>query len=279
MTASIAEALRAAADRLSATSDTARLDAELLMAHACGVSRSVLLLRHSHNPVPTGFDALIARRAACEPVAHILGEQEFWGRAFRFTPATLIPRGDSEVLVEAALALDPPPKRVLDLGTGSGALLLSVLAESAAHGIGTDRSAAALDIARDNAERLGLGERARFELCDWHAAGWARDLGTFDLVLCNPPYVEDAADLDADVRDYEPASALFAGADGLDDYRALMPQLSGLLTQTGVAIFEIGATQDEAVSSLAQAAGFAVTLRRDLAGRARALVLTRGINR
>ena len=279
MTGTISEALREAAARLSATSDTARLDAELLMAHAIGVYRSDLLLRHARDPVPLDFAGLINRRAAREPVAHILGEQEFYGRPFRVSAATLIPRGDSEVLVEAALALSPLPARVLDLGTGSGALLLSVLAEGTAEGVGTDRSAAALEVARENANRLGLEDRARFELRDWHEARWADDLGQFDLVLCNPPYVESDAELDPDVRDYEPASALFAGVDGLDDYRALMPQLARLLTGDGVVIFEIGAAQADAVTALAAAEGYAVTLRRDLAGRARALVMTRGIKR
>ncbi|MEC7818983.1 MAG: peptide chain release factor N(5)-glutamine methyltransferase [Pseudomonadota bacterium] len=279
MTGTVSEALREAATRLSATSDTARLDAELLMAHALGVSRSDLLLRHAREAVPPQFAVLIDRRAAREPVAHILGEQEFYGRTFRVTAATLIPRGDSEVLVEAALALSPPPARVLDLGTGSGALLLSVLADCAAEGVGTDRSAAALEVARENANRLDLVDRARFELRDWHEAGWADDLGRFGLVLCNPPYVESDAELDPDVRDYEPASALFAGAEGLDDYRALMPQLARLLTPDGVVIFEIGAGQADAVTALAEAEGYSATLRRDLAGRARALVMTRGLNR
>jgi len=279
MTGTVSEALREAAARLSATSDTARLDAELLMAHAIGVSRSDLLLRHARDPVPADFAGLINRRAAREPVAHILGEQEFYGRPFRVSAATLIPRGDSEVLVEAALALSPLPARVLDLGTGSGALLLSVLAEGTAEGVGTDRFAAALEVARENANRLGLSGRAHFELRDWHEAGWADDLGQFDLVLCNPPYVESDAELDPEVRDYEPASALFAGPDGLDDYRALLPQLAHLLTPDGVVIFEIGAAQADAVTALAAAEGYAVTLRRDLAGRARALVMTRGIKR
>ena len=279
MAATIADALREAAERLSATSDTARLDAELLMAHALGVSRSDLLLRHMRDAVSAGFEPLVDRRAAREPVAHILGEQEFFGRTFRVTPATLIPRSDSEVLVEAALKLDPQPRRVLDLGTGTGALLLSVLAETAAEGVATDRSAAALAVARENAERLGLAARARFEERDWHEAGWAADLGAFDLVLCNPPYVEDNADLDPDVRDYEPGSALFAGEEGLDDYRALLPQLAGLLEPEGVAIFEIGAGQADAVTSLAATEGFAAKLHRDLAGRPRALAMKRGINR
>ncbi|MCH2488391.1 MAG: peptide chain release factor N(5)-glutamine methyltransferase, partial [Erythrobacter sp.] len=190
MAETIADALRAATERLGATSDTARLDAELLMAHALGVSRSDLLLRYMRDGVPSAFAPLVERRAAREPVTHIVGEQEFYGRAFRVTPDTLIPRGDSEVLVEAALALDPRPNRVLDLGTGTGALLLSVLADSEASGVATDRSAAALDVARGNAERLGLAARARFERRDWHKAGWADDLGVFDCVLCNPPYVE-----------------------------------------------------------------------------------------
>jgi release factor glutamine methyltransferase len=142
-----------------------------------------------------------------------------------------------------------------------------------ATGIGTDRSEAALVVARSNAEALGLRPQAAFALADWHAPGWADDLGTFDLVLCNPPYVEADAVLDAQVRDHEPHTALFAGPEGLDDYRVLFPQLRKLMNPGGVAIFEIGAGQAEAVSALAAAAGFRAELHRDLAGRPRALVL------
>lgn len=270
----IGEAIRAAAERLAPVSDTARLDAELLMAHLEGVSRSELLLYRLREPAPPGFSALIERRMAHEPVAYITGRQEFYGLTLRVTPATLIPRGDSETLVEAALALKPDAQRVLDLGTGSGALLLAVLAYCGkAQGVGLDRSEAALDVARSNAEALGLRPQARFVAGDWHATGWTDGLGTFDLVLCNPPYVEADAVLDRQVQAFEPASALFAGPEGLDDYRVLIPQLRALMNPGAVAILEIGANQADAVSAIAQAAGFTTTLRRDFAGCPRALAL------
>ena len=160
------------------------------------------------------------------------------------------------------------------MGTGSGALLLAFLSECrGADGIGIDASADALAVAEVNAERLGLRACASFRHASWHDAGWAADFDRFDLVLCNPPYVELDAALDPDVRRFEPASALFAGPEGLDDYRAIIPQLGGLLSPGGAAVLEIGASQDRAVAGLAEAAGFAVTLHRDLAGRPRALVL------
>lgn len=269
----VGEALRDAAERLAV--EWGRLDAELLMAHALGVSRSDLLLRHLRDPVPAGFAPLLARRIAHKPVAYILGHAEFYGRRFRVTPATLIPRGDSEVLVEAALTVKPAPARVLDLGTGTGALLLTVLAETGAEGVGVDASEAALAVARENAATLGLDARATMQLRDWTKPGWAEGLGQFDLVLCNPPYVEEHAALDPSVREHEPASALFAGPEGLDDYRVLMPQLNALLAPDGVAVFEIGHRQADAVGDLARGEGFTVRLERDLAGRPRALVLTR----
>jgi len=270
----VGEAIRAAADRLAAVSDTARLDAELLMAHLFGTSRSELLLRHMRDPAPPGFAALVERRFSHEPVAYITGRQEFYGLPLHVTPATLIPRGDSETLVEAALAARPDARRVLDLGTGSGALLLAVLAYlREAQGVGIDRSPEALAVAAGNAEQLGLRPQASFTPGDWHAPGWAKTLGTFDLILCNPPYVEETAALDRQVRDFEPASALFAGPEGLDDYRVIIPQLRTLMNPRAIAILEIGANQADAVSALAAAAGFAVTLHRDLAGRPRALVL------
>ena len=273
-TASVGEAIRTAAGRLAATSETARLDAELLMAHALGTERSAMLLRAMRDPVPQGFEALVERRAAHEPVAHILGHQEFFGRSFKVTPDTLIPRGDSEVLVEAALERKREAARVLDLGTGTGALLLSVLAETQARGVGTDRSPAALAVAHDNADLLGVEDRARFHLLDWTRDGWADDLGQFDLVLCNPPYVEEEAVLDPDVRAHEPHGALFAGPEGLDDYRIILPQLRSLMSEGAVAILEIGHEQSPAVSEIARGEGFAVELRHDLAGRPRALILT-----
>jgi release factor glutamine methyltransferase len=270
----IAQALRAASARLGSTSDTARLDAELLMAHALGVTRSELLLRHMDAPAPAGFAELVARRAGHEPVAYMVGEQEFRSLGLLVTPDVLIPRGDSEVLVEAALAARPDARRVLDCGTGSGALLLAVLAElPGAEGVGIDRSPGALAVARANATRLGLGARALMLPADWHTPGWADALGRFDLILANPPYVETDAALAPSVRAHEPAGALFAGPEGLDDYRALVPQLPELLAPGGVALVEIGASQAEAVGAIATRAGFDCLLHHDLAGRPRVLQL------
>ncbi|MDE2340187.1 MAG: peptide chain release factor N(5)-glutamine methyltransferase [Alphaproteobacteria bacterium] len=268
------EALRVASARLAAISDTPRLDAELLLAHACGVRREALLLGQSPDRVPEAFEALIARRLAYEPVAYILGHKEFWGLELRVTPAVLIPRPDSETLIEAALGYFKPraaPRHIVDLGTGSGALLLAALSEwPEAHGLGVDASEAALGVARGNAEALGLAERACFQPGDW-CAGLE---GRFDLILCNPPYVENGAALAPDVRDHEPHSALFAGADGLDDYRRLIPQLPAILALDGIACLEVGHTQREAVSALAAASGLTATCRQDLGGRDRCLILS-----
>lgn len=278
----VAQALREAASALTASSDTPRLDAELLMAEALGVSRSDLLLRHMQAPAPAGYAALVERRLRHEPVAYILGRQEFFGLEFRVSPAVLIPRGDSEVLVEAALAAlnaggRRKAARVLDCGTGSGALLLAVLhALPDARGLGIDRCEQALAIANDNARRLGLADRARMIAADWDRPGWTEVLdGPFDLILANPPYVETGAALAPSVRAHEPHGALFAGREGLDAYRVLIPQLPALLTPGGTALIEIGAAQAGAVSALAGGAGFAVRLHRDLGDRPRALELSR----
>jgi release factor glutamine methyltransferase len=271
----VTAAIREAALRLADTSDTARLDAELLMAHALGATRSQMLLNHGRDDAPAGFAGLVDRRANHEPVAYILGTQEFFGLDFAVTPDVLIPRGDSEVLVEAALAARPDALRVLDLGTGSGALLLAVLHHlPRATGIGIERSPGAQAIARGNAEQLGLADRAVIQAGDWTQGGWADALGHFDLILANPPYVEQDAPLDRSVRDHEPAAALFAGPQGLDDYRILVPQLPGLLAEGGVALVEIGSTQADAVTALAQSHGMGAILHRDLAGRPRTLQIS-----
>ena len=270
----IAGRLRAATAELEAVSPSARLDAELLMAAARGVSRSDLLLRHMRDAVPGAFDALYRRRLLHEPVAYILGQAEFYGLDLRVSPAVLIPRADSETLIDAALAAfaGRPPLRVLDCGTGSGALLLAALAQwPGATGVGIDRSGEALAVAAENARRLGLGDRVRLFERDWDGVGWADDLGQFDLVLANPPYVEIDAPLARVVRDHEPAGALFAGAEGLDAYRMLVPQLPDLLAQAGVALVEIGSSQAAAVTALAEDAGMSAQLHHDLAGKARAL--------
>jgi len=272
----VAEALRSAAAQLQATSETPRLDAELLMAHAFGTTRSDLLLRHTGDSSPASFASLLDRRLAYEPVAYILGEQEFFGLPFRVTPDVLIPRADSEVLVEAAIAARPEAHAVLDCGTGSGALLLAVLEHlPQARGIGIDRSEKALAVARGNAGKLDLSGRAEMILADWDKDGWQSLVGgPFDLILANPPYVESQADLSASVRDFEPAGALFAGSEGLDAYRILIPQLPGLLAEKGVALVEIGASQSDAVGAIAVANGLQSQLLHDLAGRPRVLKLS-----
>lgn len=270
----VGTAIRTAGSRLVAVTDTARLDAELLMAHALGCTRSDLLLRHMQDEAPASFSGLVDRRMKHEPVAYITGTQEFFGLEFAVAPGVLIPRADSETIVEAALDACPAPARVLDCGTGPGTLLLAVLAQRPdAQGVGIDRSAEALAIAAINADRLDLAARATLMRRDWSAEGWSDGLGSFDLILANPPYVETDALLDRQVRQWEPAGALFAGADGLDDYRKLIPQLPAQLNDGGVAVVEIGATQADAVSAIAQAAGFSAELRHDLGGRPRALVL------
>lgn len=276
---SVAQAIRDAAATLAQTSDTARLDAEVLMAHALGCSRSDVLLRHMRAAVPEGFAALVERRLAHEPVAYIVGTQEFYGLDLAVSPAVLIPRGDSETLIDAAQAslARRPPQRILDLGTGSGALLLAALSIwPEAEGIGIDRSPEALAIATANGARHA--PQAKFIQADWTQAGWSDGIGTFGLILANPPYVEDAADLAPSVRAHEPAGALFAGPDGLDDYRLLIPQLHSLLAENGVAMVEIGWTQADAVTALATASGSGAILHHDLAGRPRAIEMAKNRN-
>lgn len=252
---------------------TPRLDAELLLAEVLGEDRLGMLggSRPLRPPEIARFAALLDRRRAHEPVAYILGRREFWSLELRVTPAVLVPRADSETLIEAALAeVAAPPAAILDLGTGSGALLLAALSEwPAAFGVGVDRSPAAAAVARGNAARLGLVDRAAFIVGDW-----AEAIGTaFDLILCNPPYVETEAELSAEVAGFEPAAALFGGADGMSAYRRLMPQLAERLGESGVAIVEIGAGQAMKVSALAAAHGLAASFRHDLSGHARAMIV------
>lgn len=262
-------AITDAASRIS--SATSRLDAELLMAHALGVSHQDLLLKHLNDPAPASFDALVARRLAHEPIAYITGSRGFWSVEIGVGRGVLVPRADSETLIEAAVAHfagSEGPTRVLDLGTGPGTLLLAALAEwPEAHGLGIDASEEALAYARRNAATLEMADRAVFKPGDW-ANGIA---GQFDLILCNPPYIGTAEELGPEVRDHEPSSALFAGADGLDDYRRIIPDLPRLLAPGGIAVLEIGWTQGEQVSELMGAAGLDPVLHHDLGGRPRAV--------
>lgn len=267
-------ALAAAAQRLSTCSETARLDAELLMAHSLGLSREALLLGHLDDEAPPQFDALAERRSRGEPVAYITGRKGFWTLDLKVTPDVLISRADSETLIEAAIARLPrgSAPRILDLGTGSGALLLAALSEwPLAWGLGVDRSEAAIRVARENAALSGLSDRAAFIVGDWAAAL----SGPFDLIFCNPPYIASEAELPRDVADFEPATALYAGPDGLDDYRRILPEIERLLAPEGLGCIEIGYDQAEAVSGLARAAGLEVSVVQDLAGRDRCLVLRR----
>lgn len=253
-----------------------RLEARLLLAHALGITQEQLLAAPS-SPIPKIFPLMLARRAAHEPLAYILGRQEFWSLSFAVSPATLIPRPDSETLIEAALAAFPDRtcvQNVLDLGTGTGCLLLAALTEfAAAFGIGTDLSPAAATLAAANAAALGLADRAAFLVAEWAAAFDQK----FDLVLSNPPYIPtlDIPGLMPEVAVHEPATALDGGADGLDAYRHILAELPRLLAPHGVAVLELGIGQAVSVSDLAITAGFRPDLRPDLAGIPRALVLRR----
>jgi len=269
----VRQALAEAATSFTTLSQTPRLDAELLMAHALGISRETLLLKHLDDPAPSTFAPLVARRLNHEPIAYITGTRGFWTIELQVGPGALVPRADSETLIEAAIDHfgARAPKTVLDLGTGPGTLLLAALDRwPEATGLGVDASNTVVEMAKANAARLGMENRARFE-----SGNWADSItGRFDLILANPPYIGTGEVLPAEVRDHEPASALFAGPDGLDDYRLIVPQLSRLIAPGGVAILEIGATQAEAVTALLVEQGLSVTLRRDLGNNPRALLAT-----
>ncbi len=277
MTATIADALRQGAARLSGITDNPRQEARLLLAHATGLTQNDLIREPAAAVDTAGFDALLARRAAHEPIALILGHREFWSMRFAVSPATLIPRADSETVIEAALAAfagRTPPRRMLDLGTGTGCLLLALLREyPGAFGVGVDLNPAAAALAQRNARQLGLADRAAF-LC----GDWTNPLGgCFDLIVSNPPYIADPdmAALMPEVGRYEPRHALAAGPDGYDAYRALLPRLRGALEPDGVAVLELGIGQSDVVAALAWDHGFTASLRPDLAGIARAISLLR----
>lgn len=256
-----------------------RHEARLLLGHALGVTAEALL-RDPRASVPAEaaarFRAGLAARLRAVPMAHILGRQGFWTLDLEVSPATLIPRPDSESLVEAALDLFPDPAaplRVLDLGTGTGCLLLAVLSERPrAFGIGVDLAPAAAALAARNAAANGLASRAAFVAGDWATAL----AGRFDLVLSNPPYIETAVipTLMPEVARHEPARALDGGPDGLAAYRVLVAALPGLLAPGGGAVLELGIGQRAAVEALAGAGGLVPSgCRADLGGLERALIL------
>jgi release factor glutamine methyltransferase len=266
-------ALRSAAARLAGVSDTPRLDAELLVAHALGVPRERLILADPDTEIPAIVESLLARRAKGEPVAYILGSRGFWTIELEVGPGVLIPRPDSETLIDAAVEHfgSQGPATILDLGTGPGTLLLAALDQwPGARGLGVDASETALAYARRNAARLGLADRVALRRGDW-ADGVD---GRFDLILCNPPYVGAEAAVGQGVREYEPPEALFAGSDGLDAYRRLASQVPPLLAAGGIACIEIGAGQDEAVMALFEPSGLRVRRRRDLSDRYRCITLS-----
>jgi len=279
----VAAARRALADCFRrAGLDTPELDARVLVAHALGLDPAALLAapdRQLSQQDAAEIAALAARRLARAPVARIIGAKEFWGLTFHLNGATLVPRPESETVVESALAaVDESgsrlrPLKIADIGTGSGALLVALLSElPQAFGIGTDVSVPALIAARHNAARLGCSERAAFVACDIASAL----TGGFDLVVSNPPYVRsgDIAELAPEVRDYDPPRALDGGPDALAFYRALSRDAARLIGRRGRLVVELGAGIADDVTDVFTAAGLeAASARPDLAGIERALTL------
>jgi len=265
----------------TAAIDSAEFDARILTGHALGLDLTGLISAAQRQLTPDESACLedfARRRLAGEPVARILGQKEFWGLPLRLSPATLVPRPDTETVVELALQLLRAggeldrSLRIADLGTGSGAILLALLSElPAAKGFGTDISEEALQTAAANAARAGLSDRATFIACDY-ASGLA---GQFDLIVSNPPYIRssDIAGLAAEVANHDPLAALDGGADGLDAYRTLIPQAARLLAPGAVLVVEAGQGQSGLIEALMTAAGLtpATAPKADLAGIPRAV--------
>jgi release factor glutamine methyltransferase len=270
-----------AAQFKSAAIESADLDARLLTGHALGLDLTGLIVAAPRQLTPdesARLEEFARRRLVGEPVARILGEKEFWGLPLQLSSATLVPRPDTETVVELALELLRAdgdldrPLRIADLGTGSGAILLALLSElPAAQGFGTDISDGALQTAGANAARAGLSGRATFIACDY-ASGLA---GRFDLIVSNPPYIR-SADIDGlatEVRNHDPLAALDGGADGLDAYRALVPQAAALLALGAALVVEAGEGQSAEIRALMVDAGLtpATAPKADLAGIPRAV--------
>jgi release factor glutamine methyltransferase len=262
----------------AAGAETPELDARLLLQAATGLAREDLILepdRAISEEQARRYAAMIARREGHEPVSRILGEREFYGRPFRVTPATLDPRPDTETLIEAALALMPQEARLLDLGTGTGAIAVTLLAERPdATGVATDVSLEALAVARENAVLAGVAQRLTLVSGSW----FVPVSGVFDMILSNPPYIPaaDIAGLSPDVRNFDPRLALVGGVDGLDPYWAIASSAAPCLAAGGHVLVEIGAGQAAAVESIFAAEGFDIGGRhRDLAGHVRCLAFHR----
>jgi release factor glutamine methyltransferase len=270
----------AVSDLRRAGVESAALDTRILLVHALEIEPEELIAA-SDAPVPEcgeeRFRGFLARRLAGEPVARIVGAKEFWSRSFALSPDTLVPRPETETLVEAALEVKPDRKaalRILDLGTGSGILLAALLLEYPnATGLGVDLREGAIVTARENLAALGVAARAQLLCGDWASALEGR----FDVVISNPPYIAsgELAGLQVEVRAHDPADALDGGADGLDAYRAIIVELGRLLAPGGVAILELGAGQERAVAEIARHAQMSVNgpARCDLSGHPRALVM------
>jgi release factor glutamine methyltransferase len=274
MSRTIADCIRAATIELreAGVGDPAK-DARRLMAAALGEPLSRLTVRVQDSLPNAGekaFAGMIEARRSRQPVAQILGKREFWGRDFVVTPEVLDPRPETETLVQVAMLRDPPAT-ILDLGTGSGAILVTLLCSwPQALGTAVDISGEALEIARTNAEYHGVAERIALLRSDWGEAVST----AFDLVVCNPPYIsqKEFAELEPDVRSWEPLVALCPGASGLESYRSIARHLDRLLVPEGRAIFEVGWQQMDAVSEIYRAAGFrTVGTWPDLAGHLRVL--------
>ena len=279
----VAAALGAAAARLRAAGvDAPRREARLLMQHALGLTPEALLAHGDRSLGDAEFRrlaALVGRRARREPLAYLTGAREFWSLEFAVDRSALVPRPETETVVEAVLARVahlPPRPRLLDLGTGSGCLLVALLSElPGAVGVGLDIGAAAVSLARANAARHGLSGRAFFAVADWGAPLAAR----FDIVVSNPPYVaaKELASLAPEIASHEPRTALAGGADGYACYRQLAPQIAGLLAPAGLAAIEVGAGMADEVTSLFASAGLAeIDRRRDLAGIERCVLFAHG---
>ena len=265
----------------SASVDSAALDARILVGFVLGLDLTGLIAAAARiltDNEAERLDGFARRRIAGEPAARIIGLKEFWGLPLRLSPATLVPRPDTETVVEAALEIlraesrCDSPLRIADLGTGSGAILLALLSELPdAFGVGTDISVPALRTARDNGRQLGFLARAAFVACDYAAAV----SGPFDLIVSNPPYIRsvDIADLAAEVRDHDPHRALDGGIDGLDAYRLIAPEATRLLAPGGALVMEVGHGQSDDVQGLMAAAGLtpAGPPKSDLAGIRRAV--------
>ncbi|HEY4199101.1 MAG TPA: peptide chain release factor N(5)-glutamine methyltransferase [Devosiaceae bacterium] len=274
----IGAAWRAVRDRFRAAGlDTPDLDARLLAQQAFGLEGAALAT-HERDPADgtamAALDGLAMRRLAGEPVARILGEKEFYGLRFGLNAATLVPRPETELLVDLGMPLLVGGERVLDLGTGSGCIAIALLYEAQqASGVAIDLSAEALGMATVNAARNGVGERLTLLEGSWFEP--LPDSERFDLIVSNPPYIESAVieGLQTDVRDFDPVLALDGGPDGLAPYRIIAAEAAKWLQPKGTVMVEIGATQGKTVSALFESAGFgAIAVKTDLAGLDRVVI-------